>query len=81
MDIFFLLIFFLDVFSLNIFSLDIFSPDLVFEFLKYIGINNHAIKLINSQQLSYKLIYNLGLVELKTLKVYIEINLANKFIK
>ena len=60
---------------------DVFSPDLAFDFRKHSGINNYAIKLVNSQQLSYEPIYSLGLVELETSKTYIETNLANKFIR
>ena len=60
---------------------NIFSPDLAFELPKYIGINNHVIELVNSQQPPYRLIYSLETVELKTLKAYIETNLANKFIR
>lgn len=48
--------------------------------LEYTGINKHVINLINSQQISYKLIYSLSFVELEILKIYIEINLANDFI-
>ena len=60
---------------------DIFSPDLAFKLPKYTGINNHAIELINSQQPPYGPIYSLRLVELETLKAYIEINLANGLIR
>ena len=60
---------------------DVFSPDLAFELLKYTRINNHAIKLVNSQQLLYEPIYSLGPVELKALKAYIKTNLANGFIR
>ena len=60
---------------------DIFFPDLVSEFFKHTGISDYAIKLVDSQQPSYKPIYNLELVELKTLKTFININLAHKFIK
>ena len=42
--------------------------------------NQHAIKLQKGQQPPYRLIYSLGLVEVKTLKTYIETNLANGFI-
>ena len=42
--------------------------------------NQHAIKLQKDQQLPYRPIYSLGPVELKTLKTYIETNLANGFI-
>ena len=60
---------------------DIFSPDLAFELPKYTGINNHIIKLVNSQQPLYRPIYSLRPVELETMKAYIETNLANRFIK
>ena len=60
---------------------DIFSPDLVSKVLKYSGINNYAIKLVDCQQLPYEPIYSLKSVELKTLKAYIETNLANGFIR
>ncbi len=60
---------------------NIFSSKLVVELLEYMGINNHTIELINDWQSLYDLIYSLGPVELKTLKMYIENNLANGFIK
>ena len=43
-------------------------------------INQHAIKLQKGQQPPYGPIYSLGPIELKLLKTYIEINLANSFI-
>ena len=43
-------------------------------------LNQHAIKLQEGKQLSYRPIYSLGLVELETLKTYIKTNLANVFI-
>ena len=42
--------------------------------------NEYAIKLEENKQPSFKPIYSLGLVELKTLKTYIETNLINGFI-
>ena len=60
---------------------DKFFPDLASKCPKYIGINNHAIELVNDQQLPYGPIYSLGPIELKTLKAYIETNLRNRFIK
>ena len=42
--------------------------------------NEHAIKLEEGKQPSYRPIYSLGLVELETLKTYIETKLANGFI-
>ena len=66
----------------SIWTLRMFSLDLVSELSKHIEINNHAIRLVKDyQQLPYEPIYSLGLVELKTLKTYIETNLANGFIK
>lgn len=45
-----------------------------------IKLNQNTIKLQKSQQPLYRPIYSLGLVELKILKAYIEINLTNSFI-
>ncbi len=60
---------------------DIFSAKFATELFEYIEINDHAIELVDDQQLLYDPIYSLGLIELETLKAYIEINLANGFIK
>ena len=60
---------------------DVFSPDLAFKLPKHIGINNHAIELVDGQQPPYEPIYSLRPVELETLKAYIETNLANGFIR
>ena len=60
---------------------DIFSPDSAAKLPKHIGMNNHSIDLIDDKQPPYSLIYSLGLMELKTLKTYIETNLANNFIR
>ena len=49
-------------------------------FSEQIRVNEHAIELEKDKQPPYKLIYNLRPVELKTLKTYIKINLANRFI-
>ena len=43
--------------------------------------NEHAIILEESKQPSFGPIYSLGVVELETLKTYIETNLANDFIR
>ena len=43
--------------------------------------NEHAIKLKDDEQPLFGLIYSLGPVKLKMLKMYIEINLANGFIR
>ena len=42
--------------------------------------NKYAIKLEEDKQPSFRSIYNLGPVELKTLKTYIKTNLANGLI-
>ena len=60
---------------------NIFSFDLAFEFFKHTGINNHIIELVDGQQPPYGLIYSLRLIELVTVKTYIETNLANEFIR
>ena len=60
---------------------DVFSPDLVSKFPKHTGINNDPIEPVDIQQPPYKPIYWLGLMELETLKAYIETNLANSFIR
>ena len=59
----------------------IFSPKLAVNLLKYMGINDHIIKLINDCQPLYDFIYNIGLVKLEILKTYIENNLDNGFIR
>ena len=60
---------------------DVFFPDLASKLLKRTRINDHTIELIDGQQPPYRPIYSLGPVKLKTLKAYIETNLANGFIK
>ena len=60
---------------------DVFSPDLAFKLPKHTKINDHAIELVEDQQLPYRPIYSLGPVELETLKAYIETNLVNGFIR
>ena len=60
---------------------DIFSPKLATKLPEHTEINDYAIKLVNSQQPPYKPIYTLEPMELKTIKAYIEINLANGFIR
>ena len=47
---------------------------------KSMKIKKHAIKLEKNKQPLYRLIYNLGLIKLKTLKIYIKTNLINGFI-
>ena len=60
---------------------DVFSLNLAFKLSKYTGINNHAIELVDNQQLPYRPIYSLKPVELETLKAYIKTNLANSSIR
>ena len=43
--------------------------------------SKYTIMLEKSDQLPYRLIYSLGLIELETLKSYIKINLVNGFMK
>ena len=45
------------------------------------GVNEHAIKLEKGKEPLYRPIYSLGPVELKSLKTYIETNMANNFIQ
>ncbi len=60
---------------------DVFSPKLAVELPEYTGINDHAIELVDDWQPPYGPIYSLRLVELETLKAYIEKNLASDFIR
>lgn len=60
---------------------DDFCPDLIAKLLKHIGINNYTIKLVDSKQFLYGLIYHLRPMGLETLKTYIEINLVNSFVR
>ena len=59
---------------------NVFSAENVAELPEYNRMNNYAIKLKKGKQLSFRPIYNLKPVKLKTLKMYIETNLANNFI-
>lgn len=56
-------------------------PKLAVELYKHMAINDHEIELIYNWQSFYSAIYNLGPVELATLKTYIKINLASNFIR
>ena len=60
---------------------NVFSAENVVEFPENTRINEHAIKLEESKQPLFSLIYSLEPVELKTLKTYIKINLVNVFIR
>ena len=59
---------------------NVFSAENVAELPKNTKMNKHTIKLEEDKQSSFRFIYSLGLIELKTLKTYIEINLFNSFI-
>ena len=59
---------------------DVFSKESAEVLPKRTGINKHAIDLEDDKQPPYGPIYNLGPVELETLKTYIEAKLANDFI-
>ena len=59
---------------------NVFSAGNAAELPENTGMNEHAIKLEEVKQPPFGPIYSLGAVELKTLKTYIEINLANGFI-
>lgn len=59
---------------------NIFLANLAIELLEHKSINNHSIKLVKSKKFSYEMICSLGLVELKTLKTYIETYLKVEFI-
>ena len=60
---------------------NVFSSDSVAKPLEHTGINNHSINLLDNKQPLYGPIYSQGLVELETLKTYIEANLASGFIR
>lgn len=59
---------------------NIFSSKLAIKLLKYIGINDHTIELINNKQSFYGPNYSLGPVNLEILKTYIKNHLTNTFI-
>ena len=60
---------------------EVFSSELALKLSAHTRINDHAIKLVDDWQPPYGPIYSLRPVELETLKTYIEINLANGFIR
>ena len=51
------------------------------ELFEYTRINNHTIELVDDWQPPYEPIHSLRPVKFKTLKTYIETNLANGFIR
>ncbi len=60
---------------------DVFSTDLAIELLENISINKYAIDLIKRKQPLYGSIYTFSLVELETLKAYINTHLKTRFIR
>lgn len=60
---------------------DIFSKEAIIELLEYTGIHNHLIDLRKGKQPPYRPIYSLELIELEILKIYIEDNLKNGFVR
>ena len=60
---------------------DVFFIDLAAELPEHTKIDDYVIDLIEDYQLPYGSIYSLVLVELETLKIYIKIKLANRFIR
>ena len=60
---------------------NIFLEKLANVLLEQIRVNKHVIKLEKSKQPSHGPFYSLELIWFKTLKNYIEINLANSFIR
>ena len=59
---------------------NVFLAKNIAKLLEYTKMLDHAIKLKEDKQIAFKLIYNLRPGELKILKIYIKINLANGFI-
>lgn len=60
---------------------DIFSFDLAMELPESTGINEYAIELVEEKQPPYRPIHAFSLVELETLKTYIETHLKTGFIR
>ena len=60
---------------------NVFSEEKALILLKRTELNEHAINLKNGKQPPYGPIYSLGLVELETLKTYIETHLKTGFIR
>ena len=60
--------------------INIFLFNLATELPENTSINKHVINLVKGKQLPYRLIYSLGLIELKTLKTYIKTSFKTRFI-
>lgn len=54
--------------------------NLAIELPENTSINKYVIKLLKDKQLLYRPIYNLNLVKLRPLKIYIKTNLKTRFI-
>lgn len=61
--------------------INIFSEKKALVLLEQTKLNKHNIKLENDKQLPYRPIYSLGLIKLKTLKIYIKTFLKTRFIQ
>lgn len=61
--------------------INIFSEKKALVLLEQTKLNKHNIKLENDKQLSYRPIYSLGLIKLKTLKIYIKTFLKTRYIQ
>lgn len=59
--------------------IDVFLFDLTIKLFENTNIYDYVIQLAKNKQLSYRPIYSLGSVELKTLKIYIKIHLKTGF--
>lgn len=71
----------IEVFKKYVRYVDIFFKKTIVELPKYTKINDYPIDLEEGKQPLYGPIYNLRLIELKTLKTYIKNNLKNRFIR
>lgn len=60
---------------------NVFFSELTTELFEYTRINNYAINLVDGKQSLYELIFSLGLVELKSLKIYMKTYLVNTLIR
>lgn len=69
------------IFYKYLYFLDIFAKKLANLLFKQIEANYNVIKLKSNKQLYYKSIYSAKFIQLETFKTYIEIKLANVFLK
>ena len=61
--------------------LNVLSSNSASELPEQIRTNDYSINLLEDKQMPYSLIYSLRSVELKTLKIYIKVNLVSRSIK